>query len=184
VIAVAELSRENGLLATTVSMVCRTARMSRGTFYSHFSGIKHCWEYSFAEAFDLTFGSVRPLKSHTSPEQALRSSLATLFSSIAAEPVLTELCLTHSFSAPAEAGANGFEGATEVVQGLLRVSLGSGSGLAAAEECLARSILSEVSLRVRQGRADDLLGREAAWAWLAQTRFAEPGSGTYDRHPD
>lgn len=167
--AFAELSSKFGIGNITVSMVCKAARMARGTFYNHFSGIKACRTYAIAEAFDRTFGIA---KNPRLQKEELRASLAALFTSIASEPILAELCLIHSFGALEEAADHGQEGAVDVVRNLLRGHLVSDE--AVVEEGLARSIVSEATLRIRQGRAADLPGKEQVWVMVVDT-YSRPG---------
>jgi AcrR family transcriptional regulator len=156
--ALAELSSEYGINAITVSMVCGAGRMARGTFYGHFSDIKACRAYALAEAFDRTFGIAKDPRLQ---EAGLEASLAALFASIASEPILAELCLVHSFGALEEAGEHGHDAAVDVVRHLLRQHLTLEGTV--VEEGLARSIVFETALRLRQRQASDLLGKEQDW---------------------
>jgi AcrR family transcriptional regulator len=177
-VAFAELCRERGPWAVTVAMVCETAHMARGTFYNHFSGIAGCSAYTGIDSFERTFGSLLAKPEENDAADRLQSSLATLFTDLASQPVLAEYCLVHSLCFPGEVGKSPYEMAVGAVESPIAAFFSATASSAKGRrrrlsplrsEFLARAILAQAAMRLRHGESQQLLGLEEDWTRLIAT---------------
>ncbi len=155
--------------------------MSRNKFYELFDGKGECLRYSFQVASDIPIGPVKAAGQGDEPWlERVHAAIEGFFAAIVAEPLLAELCLVHSLTAPVESEGHGFEAGVEAMTGAL--GGGRDAGLLArgerysepppqAEELLARGIVSLASLRIRQGEAKELPALCDELVQLAATPF-------------
>jgi AcrR family transcriptional regulator len=175
--AVAELAHESGIDAITVSAVCSSARIARATFYSLFDGREACLGHAFASAYEQIFGLLERTEheSEGSWLHQLDRELEILFATIAAKPLLAELCLVHGPGSPAAAGQD-----TGAAIALLARMIAAGDSLPRTtpapsplvEEYVAGSLVSLVRLRTMQGAAAELPGyRDEMMLFVAIAKF-------------
>ena len=178
---IAELAHDGGFKAMSATEICRLAHMSRGTFYELFGTSFAARRYAFAAAYERIFGPVPGAAGESgSWLEGLNSAIGVLFTGIAAEPLLAELCLVHSASAPDEARGHDSQAGIETMAGLLCGGREAGREVcgelyhdppALSEEYLARAIVSVTALRVGQGEAATLPAHREEMVMLAASSF-------------
>lgn len=182
--ALTELTHEGGIEGLTVSAICRSAHMARGTFYREFSGIEDLLRFGFSETFAQVFEPVRTAgQGGNSWLLGVDARLRALDSSVAERPRAAELCLVHCFSAADLSAGNDFEAAVDLLADGLRGGRETGEALlgtayvdppASAEDFLARAIISLTSLKLRQGKVAELRAHREELVLLAATLFLSP----------
>ncbi len=105
-LAVAEAVAEQGYATTTVADVIARARLSRRTFYEHFSDKEEC----FLAAYDTVVEQLLSAVGHAYEEQTtwtakVHAGLETFLSGLAAEPAFARMCIVEVVAAGAEARA-------------------------------------------------------------------------------
>ena len=157
--------------------------MSRKTFYDLFGTRSSGLRYAFAEAFNRIFDPVEATTRGAEPwHERTIAALDAFFAAINDEPLLAELCLVHSASAPIEAKGANFEAGIETMMLALRGGREAGqAALGAAyrdpppqmERMLSGAIVSVAAQYIRQGdlrrlpAQRDGLFRLAAMAFLS-----------------
>lgn len=132
--------------------------MSRTTFYRLFDGLEGCLRYSFAESFrEIVAPMATAIRDEGEP-QAVAATIETFYTSVAAHPLLAELCLVHSYGFPEAVADNGVEAVVvELASQLAAASNENGRrSLPFVDEFLARAIISLAASRARQGRTNEL----------------------------
>ena len=116
--ALADLAAEKGYKDTTITDICKTAGVSRRTFYEHFSGKKDC----FLAAYEMI--STHILESmHATADVfdewplKVRAAIATMLRFLSAEP---ELARVYAFE-PIAAGGDIAARHREAMQGLIDI---------------------------------------------------------------
>lgn len=167
--AVAEIAHEFGLAGVTTAAVCRLGRMARATYYRLFEGAGDCLRYSFAESYRQVLGPIAEADGDGGWLSQIDSKIEALYASVAASPLLAELCLVHSHSAHEEAAGNDFEAAVEDFGKLLAVARAQDGKrpIPLVDEHLARAILSLAASRALQGKVDALVAERRAMTALA-----------------
>ena len=116
VLAAAEIAHEFGVQAVTVSLLCRMARRARNSFYDQFDNVNDCLRYGIDEAFERFFA---PLRDTATEEDewllGIHRAISGLYSATAAEPLLAELILVHSFGVPTKPGDADFDSGVNVM---------------------------------------------------------------------
>ncbi|MBO0852704.1 MAG: helix-turn-helix transcriptional regulator [Nocardia sp.] len=89
-----------GFAATTLTDIVGRARVSRSTFYDHFSNKEHCFIEAVHAGMDIIRTRIREemdrLPAEADPGTQLASTIITLCSVIAAEPDFARLILVES----------------------------------------------------------------------------------------
>jgi len=145
--ATAESAHVLGPRRVTVSDILRRCKMARSTFYSLFPTKNDALEYSCQAATDLLTKAVReaPRNGQRPPREVVIDSF---IEAAQKEPLLTELCLLHSKSAPI-AEPDRFLAA--VIQALYHEL-----GETPYAEFVALTIVQAVALQLARGSAADL----------------------------
>lgn len=167
--AVAEIAHEFGLAGVTTAAVCRIARMARATYYGIFDGAGDCFRYSFAESYRQVLGPMAEADGDGGWLSLIDTKVEALYTSVAANPLLAELCLVHCYRAPDEAAGSDFEAAVEDFAKLLAVARAQDGQrpIPLVDEHLARAILSLASSRALHGKVDTLVAERRAMTALA-----------------
>lgn len=173
--AVAEIAHEFGLAGVTTAAVCRIARMARATYYGIFDGAGDCFRYSFAESYRQVLGPMVEADGDGDWLSLVDSKVEALYASVAASPLLAELCLVHSHSAHEEAAGNDFEAAVEDFAKQLAVARARDGKppFPLVDECLARAILALAASCALQGAVDELLAEARAMIALVAAAYPE-----------
>lgn len=173
--AVAGIAHEFGLAGVTTAAVCRVARMARATYYRIFDGAGDCLRYSFAESYRQVLGPMAEADGDGDWLPQIGLKLQALYASVAANPLLAELCLVHSYGAPEEAAGNDFEAAVDAFrQELARARAQDGKhAKTLVDEYLARAILSLAASRVLHREVDELAAESRAMTALAAAAYPE-----------
>jgi AcrR family transcriptional regulator len=105
-LAVAEAVAEQGYPATTVADVIARARLSRRTFYEHFSDKEEC----FLAAYDTVVEQLLEAVRHAYEQadgwtQKVHDGLRMFLTSLAAEPAFARMCIVEVVAAGPEARA-------------------------------------------------------------------------------
>lgn len=157
--AVAEIVHECGASAVTVAQICRTARSTRNTFYGLFENVNDCLRYAIGEGFDHLFAPLRELGEQDDWLLEVDRAITGFYVAAAAEPLLAELLLVHSFAVQMDDGRD-FDAGVAVMVALLaggrRKSPAKGEPIALTEDYLARVIISLAALKLRQGEGEML----------------------------
>jgi len=86
--AIAQVVADKGYAATTVADVCRTARISRGTFYEQFAGKEEAFLEAYRHGIDVLQGRVRAAVRDEEGDWVarLRAGLRAYVETLAEEP--------------------------------------------------------------------------------------------------
>ncbi len=173
----AEIAHEVGLGGVTASLICRRARSAKNTFYELFDSAADCLRFGVDEAAELLFAPVREQSGEGDWLAEVEAAIAGLYEAAAAEPLLAELLLVHSFGVELGPEDRGYDAGVTELSALLE----RGRAVAAerglpepnplAEEYLARVVVSLAALKVRQGEADSLPGEVHEMATLVATGY-------------
>jgi hypothetical protein len=171
--AVAEIAHEFGLGAATTVAVCRLGRMARATYYSLFESASGCLRYSFAEAYRQVLGPMASADGGSGWLAVVDAKVEALYASVAANPLLAELCLVHSCGLPEEAAGHDFEATVDEVGRMLSAARGQEGRrpLPLLEEYLARAIVSLAASRALQGEVDELVAERPAMVALVAASY-------------
>ncbi len=154
--ATAEEVHEVGREALTVQATCRRAGIGRSGYYELFDGLVAALAYAHQCAFEL---ASEPLRASAALERPfpdrLAAAISGLYARLAAEPLVCELCLVHSFGAPEAVGCDQPALVGLVARGLAdRGELpGGGSEPGVREDLVAGMIVSLGAERLRLGEA-------------------------------
>jgi AcrR family transcriptional regulator len=174
--AVGRACHEFGSGALTTTVICRLARASRATLYELFTGVDECIDLAVRDAHDRLFASMAEDDPELPWLPRAAVALRSLFESIAADPLMAELYLVHSFAMPSSARGEGpWRGAAELerlLAGGRREARDQGrEPPASAEEFWAQSTLSLASNAVLRGQTDALPERARPLALLIGGSF-------------
>jgi AcrR family transcriptional regulator len=189
VMGAARGAHELGIGGVTVKVICADAKMARNTFYDLFSDVAACLRLGFRESFELIDPTPEP--GDASEEESwpaeTDAAIARLYAAVAAEPLLAELCLVHSFGAPAESAGHDFEAVVGGMEARLRRGRDAAKALLGkghpdpgpvTDEYLARTIVSLAQLKLMQGDAGSLFEHRAEMSLLVATSYFGPEAGT------
>lgn len=175
-LAAAELAHEFGVHAVTVTLICRTAHSARNTFYEQFDNVNACLRHGVGEAFEHLFASLREVGGEQDEWLLdVEAAIAGLYGATAADPLLAEMLLIHSFGVSLESGDPDFDSGVSALAGLL--ARGRSESPAAeepmpfAEDYLARVIISLATLKVRQEEAQTLPAETREMTLLVGTSY-------------
>lgn len=159
--AVAEIVHESGVHAVTVTRICRTARAARGTFYDHFANVTECLRYAVGEGFDHLFAPVCEVGEREDDWLLeVERAITGFYAAVAAEPLLAELFLVHSFAVQMDDDERDFDAGVAAVVSLLaggrENSPAEGEPPPLTEDYLARVIISLAALKLSQGEGETL----------------------------
>ena len=137
--------------------------MARNTFYGLFESATDCLRHGILEGFQRLLEPVRRPSQGEPWLDQVDLAVGGFFAAVAAEPLLAELCLVHSFGV-AEGGENpDFEAGVESIAALLSGGRKAAAGArgrpeppAPTEQFLARTIVSLAAGKVRRGEAATL----------------------------
>ncbi len=183
----AEIAHESGLGGVTASLICRRARSAKNTFYELFDSAADCLRYGVIEAEDHVFAPVREQPGDGEWIDEVEAAIAGLYGVVAAEPLLAELLLVHSFGVELGPEDRGYDAGVAELSALLErgraaaAELGLPEPSPIAEEYLARVVVSLAALKVRQGEPASLLGEVREVATLVATTYL--GEAAADRAP-
>lgn len=159
-LAAAELARESGVHAVTVTKLCRQAHSARNTFYDHFAGVDDCLRHGIREGFDRLFAPVLRVTEEGEEGDWLlgvERAVGGMYEAVADQPDLAELFLVHSFGVPCEPSDPQYETGIAAIEQLLirgrEECATSSEPMPLAETYLARVIVSMATLKLRQGKA-------------------------------
>jgi AcrR family transcriptional regulator len=176
----AEIAHEVGLGGVTASLICRRARSAKNTFYELFDSAADCLRYGVVEAEEQVFAPVREQPGDGEWIEEVEAAVAGLYGVVAAEPLLAELLLVHSFGVELRATDRGYDAAVAELSTLLErgraaaAELGLPEPSPIAEEYLARVIVSLAALKVRQGEPASLPGEVHEMTVLVVTGYLGP----------
>ncbi|MGN6258888.1 MAG: hypothetical protein ACTHN3_14260 [Solirubrobacterales bacterium] len=173
--AVARIAHELGLQAVTITSVCRVARMAKGTYYDIFDSASDCLFYSFRLAHRELLGPMEETDDAGGGWLArIDFKVAAFYDSIAAHPLLAELCLVHCYGAMDKAADNDYEAVVDKVALLLAATREEDGRdrMPVMEECLARAIVSLGALRTLQGRTDALVAESRPMVALVASSYS------------
>lgn len=153
--------------------------MARNSFYEVFGGVEDCLRFGAAEGFEAIFAGVREASAaETAWPARLNAGVTSFYAGAAAEPLLAEFCLVHSFGIGGAAPEHGFEAGVVLLAELLADGRQSGGtelpAPPTAEEYLARMMISLASLTLRSGAADTLPAHRREMVVLALNTFYGP----------
>jgi hypothetical protein len=177
VLAAAEIAHEFSVREITVTGLCQMGHSARKTFYDLFPNVDACLRYGCAESLDRLFAPFRELDAEGEWLARVEKAIAGFYTAVAAEPLLAELLLVHSFGLPRRAGDADFEAGVAAVVQLL-----AGGRLAAegygrdpppplAEEYLGRMIVSLAALKLCQEDSEGLLADVRQMAMLVGNAY-------------
>lgn len=162
-LAAAELARESGVHAVTVTTICRQAHAARNTFYDHFANVDDCLRHGISEGFDHLFAPVLRVTEEDEEGEwllGIERAVGGLYEAAADQPDLAELFLVHSFGVPCGVDDPQYESGIAAIERLLvrgrEEGAASSNPMPLAETYLARVILSMATLKLRQGEARSL----------------------------
>ncbi len=165
--AVAEIVHETGVHAVTVTRICRTARSARSTFYDLFENINDCLRYAVGEGFEHLFAPVREVGEQDDDWLlGVERAITGFYAAVAADPLLAELFLIHSFAVQMDDEGRDFDAGVAAMVTLLaggrEESPAESEPVPLTEDYLARVIISLAVLKLRQGEGETLpsQGRE------------------------
>ena len=180
VLAAAEIAHEFGVQAVTVSLLCRMARRARNSFYDQFDNVNDCLRYGIDEAFERFFA---PLRDTATEEDewllGIHRAISGLYSATAAEPLLAELILVHSFGVPTKPGDADFDSGVNVMIDLLAEgrklpSPGGGPPIPITEEYLARVVVNLAGLKLSRDEAASLPSHSREMTMLVGNAYLGP----------
>jgi AcrR family transcriptional regulator len=180
----AEVAHEFGIGAVTVTAICEVTQMGKMSFYDVFANLGECLTFGLAASYERTFAGVREAAGAEGdwPDR-VQQGITRFYGAVAAEPLLTELCLVHCFGARGSGGGHDFEAGVALVAELIgdgreaaRERLGDAYREPAplAEDCLAGMIVSLAGLKLSQERAGELPGAAAEMVFLVLSTFLGP----------
>ncbi|MBE1534591.1 TetR/AcrR family transcriptional regulator [Actinomadura algeriensis] len=103
VAAMAELAAEKGYTAVTVADVLKRAKVSRLTFYQHFSDKADCFAAAYDTATEALLHRVTgTLREETGRWESIERAAGAYLDALAAEPVLARLFLVEAYAAGPE----------------------------------------------------------------------------------
>jgi AcrR family transcriptional regulator len=172
----AELVIEKGYVATTIDDVVRASRVSRKTFYEHFTSKEDAFLTALDAATALGLERVRAAFASTDdwPEQ-VRRGLRALLELVAAEPAFSLMAYVESPLVGREGRARYDASAAE-----FEFFLAPGFALAAhavpreVGRMVGAGIQELISTCVRQGTLDDIPGLLPAATYLCLVPFLGP----------
>ncbi|RSN71047.1 TetR/AcrR family transcriptional regulator [Actinomadura sp. WAC 06369] len=101
--AMAEAAAEKGYAAVTVADVLKRAKVSRLTFYQHFSGKEECFAAAYAAATDALMDVLTgALEEGGGRWESIERAVGAYLDALAAEPVLARLFLVEAYAAGPE----------------------------------------------------------------------------------
>lgn len=159
--AVAEIVHESGVHAVTVTRICRAARSARGTFYDLFENINDCLRYAVGEGFEHLFAPVREVGAQDDDWLlGVERAITGFYAAVAADPLLAELFLIHSFAVQMDGDDRDFDAGVAAMVMLLaggrQESSLKGEPIPLTEDYLARVIISLAVMKLRQGEGETL----------------------------
>ena len=157
---VIEAVAEHGYGATTIAQITSAAKLSRRTFYEHFSNKEDC----FSAAYETSFAYIRDgmqVAAATEEEwpRRVRAGLARLLSMLADHPDLATFFLIAPVSAGDEIAERHHLAMRELVCGLIEGApgtSGSNESLETREQALAGGISRLIVRKVSAGEAESL----------------------------
>jgi TetR/AcrR family transcriptional regulator len=173
---------EKGFLATTVDDIVRRARLGRNAFYESFGNKDKCIEWAHAEALRSLFAPAAEVIANTEPgRERLEAVLKMMLEGAAADPTLTELCLTRSTQLR-DRVTLGRDAAVEALTQLLEKCREPGTETARSPlsaELTAGAIAAGIAGHLREGGVEKLapLGEELA-DLAAQLLFGEAAAAS------
>jgi AcrR family transcriptional regulator len=158
---VIEAVAEHGYGATTIAQITGAAKLSRRTFYEHFSNKEDC----FSAAYEVSFSYIRDemLAAAAGQEEwprRVRAGLAGLLSMFAEHPELATFFLIAPTNAGDEMADRHHLAMRELVSGLIegapKAPSGSGKASEIREQALAGGISRLIVRKVTVGEAEEL----------------------------
>jgi AcrR family transcriptional regulator len=160
--ATAESAHDLGLRRLAVGDILRRSKMARSSFYAVFPTKVDALEFACQEATDFLLEAVREVGQGECPSR--EAVIDRFIDAVQDEPLLAELCLLHSKSAP-------IPEPDRFLAALTR-GLREGLGETRFSELVALAIVQAVTLQLARGSAADL--SEARDALIGMT--ARPDS--------
>jgi AcrR family transcriptional regulator len=169
VLAGAALVHESGIQEVTVDRICRQAHVAPRTFHEHFQTVDDCLRSGVEAGSEELFAPIR--KASERPDAWLldvERAITGFYAAVAAEPILAELLLVHSFAIPRQGSSPDFDTGAAAMAELLAAGREQGpvqsQAPPLAEDYLARVIFSLAVLKLHAGEAETLPfhGREMA----------------------
>ena len=167
--AIAQVVADKGYAATTVADVCRTARISRGTFYEQFAGKEEAFLEAYRHGIDVLQGRVRAAVRDEEGDWVarLRAGLRAYVETLAEEPRFARTYVLEIHAAGPAAQAARDEALRRFAR-RYRASFEAGArgrrgGAAPSDEALfvlASGVDQLVAARVREHGVDGLTGLE------------------------
>lgn len=103
-LAVAEAVAEQGYATTTVADIIARARLSRRTFYEHFSDKEECFLAAYDTVVEQLLGAVgHAYESADDWAQKVHDGLETFLTYLASEPAFARMCIVEVVAAGADA---------------------------------------------------------------------------------
>jgi AcrR family transcriptional regulator len=161
--AATEVIREFGRAGATITAVVSRARTARATFYDCFTNMNECLAFGVADAHERLLAPVREAAAGEARWPiALSAGLGGFYRAVAAEPLVAELLLIHSFAVDLRPGQAGLEAAVADLQALIARGRAEAAGLgpepaALAEECWARAVLARAKQALLRSEEEALV---------------------------
>lgn len=177
--AAATIAHEEGVRAITATNLCQVARTARNSFYDVFPNVNACLAYGVAEAFEHLFSPLREADGTGEWLREVDAAIAGLYAAAAAEPLLAELFLVHSFGVRVEPGQPDFASGTELLAGLLRrgrgeTEAGHHQPPALSEEYLSQVVVSLAAQKVSWGETESLAAHAREMTLLVGGTYLGP----------
>jgi AcrR family transcriptional regulator len=161
--AAAEVVHASGLHAVTVAAVAKAAGTTPQVFEETFGDLDACLRFGVSDTFERLTAPLRGLPGGGWRER-LEAGVGAYYAAIAAEPLLAELYLLHSYGIGLRPGDPGLHESVLAFVPLLeaaRSESGQETLPARVEEFLGWAIVAAATRSVRRGRSAELPGQTA-----------------------
>ncbi|MGE5527438.1 MAG: TetR/AcrR family transcriptional regulator [Methanosarcina sp.] len=155
-VAIAELTAEQGYEATKIADIVRRAGVARKTLYDNFDGK----EDLFLSAIDNSLEEMRLTveeacgRAQGSWEEGVSAGLEALLRFIAADPASAKMCMVEALSATPSSATRYDAGMHEFVELLKRSARGDGDLPETLEESLVGGVSWILQQQIRRGEAE------------------------------
>ncbi len=181
--AAAEVARGSGLGGITVAAVAEAAGTEPDAFDETFPDLDHCLRFGVLDGFEQLTAPLRVLPDGDWRER-LDSAIRGYYAAIAAEPLLAELYLLHSYRLRLRPGDPGPHASVLAFAPLLEAA-GVESGQerlpSGIEDFLGWAIVAAATRAVRCGRAEELPAQSAEVAAFVAIFFTPDHQQRGDR---
>jgi AcrR family transcriptional regulator len=178
--AAAEVARGSGLGGITVAAVAEAAGTGPDAFDETFPDLDHCLRFGVRDGFEQLTAPLRRLEGEDWRER-LEAAIGAYYAAVAADPLLVELYLLHSYRVRLRPGDPGLHESVLAFAPLLEAA-GAESGQEnlppGVEEFLGWAIVAAAVGEVRAGRAAELPAQSAEVAAYVALFYTPDRPGT------